>query len=169
MMHTVWRFISTPAHWIHTRWERSVLNWAKSLYTWVLVIYSGWLVWWVISITPLYLRPDDSTLIQLDLLQAMAFLAAWSALLITVTAKIVNKSRDIDLGIAQLSWKNDAHIAEDEHIKNQVGAVEGKLEILKAEAERGLKLNTELQSKADILTDKNERLRRKMEDAGIQG
>ena len=48
---------------------------------------------------------DNATFIHLDLLQAVAFLVALSALLITVTRWVVNKARDNELLSREASWK----------------------------------------------------------------
>ena len=62
------------AGWVLGWLKRNTANWAKQLYAVAILLYSGWIIWQVISRTAFIPQSTDPTLIQLDLLQAMAFL-----------------------------------------------------------------------------------------------
>ena len=100
-------------------WFYKVTDWLSSnptrvVLTCVQVIlwlaWIGWTVnilWQVASGTSLEILPDSPTQIRLDLLQALAFLVAWSLLLLTITIRVVNKGRDIEAVVDRTSWRLD--------------------------------------------------------------
>ena len=102
--------------------RRNFLGLATSLYGWGIIIYSGWVVWQVLSQTKLPLVSDEPTLIYLDLLQVMAFLVAWSALIITITVKMVNAKRDIELSATELEWRMGVVRERSDKLRADVGS-----------------------------------------------
>ena len=127
------------------------------------IIFSAWLK----------TTNDNVTLIHLDLLQAVAFLVALSALLITVTWWVVNKARDNELLAREASWKaqniedllqlhaqNHPDYTDDvrrleEQITELVDRFDGSeksLEKLTAENDRLVSENEHLQKQVDELT-----------------
>ena len=166
-MYKVWQFGTSPVRWFYARWKRNAVNWAKQLYVLIIILYSGWVVWQIVSNTTLYPRPDNPTLIQLDLLQAMAFLVAWSALLIAITIKIVNKGRDIDLNVSRLYWDSDLRNSRyADHIRDHPD-IENKVKMLEADTDRISEHIAELSEEKDNLIKENKHLRQKLEDVGI--
>ena len=140
--------------------RRNFRSWATSLYGWAIILYSFWVVWQVFSGTKLHLRQNASTLVQLDLLQVLAFLVAWSALVITITLKVVNAKRDIEFNVAKAGWKHETDLVEtrrqvaehekvDDEIFSRMDAIEDKAKELSA------------------LNNENKRLRQMLVEAGI--
>ena len=83
------------------------LDWAKLLYVVMLLVWSVLTMWRVASGSLLETPDASPTLIKIDLLEAVAFLAAWSLLVITITTKVVNKSRDIEFAADESVRKLD--------------------------------------------------------------
>ncbi len=137
-------FKRTP-EWVVGWFKRNASNWAKQLYVAAILLYSGWIIWQVISGTAFLPRSVDPTLIQLDLLQAMAFLVAWSALVITITAKAVGTSKEFELKIAKASSDIETIKEKDQQFQSRVGRAEA-----------------ELLPRIDALTQENEQLRQQL-------
>ena len=101
----------------------------------------------------------EATLIRLDLLQAIAFLVALSALLITITRLVVNKARDTELLNREVSWKADAIESQiQQHAQNHPDYTEDvrRLELQMEEIMQ--RLGTSLE-KIVSLMEENERLK----------
>ena len=82
--------------------------------------------------------PDASpTLIKIDLLEAVAFLAAWSLLLITLTTKVVNKGRNLEFAI-------DEGIRKSDDLKADLGRINEGLLDAQREAGRVAEENEQL-------------------------
>ena len=161
--------------------RRNFLGWATSLYGWGIIIYSGWVVWQVLSQTKLPLVPDEPTLIYLDLLQVMAFLVAWSALVITITIKMVNAKRDIELDSAKLEWRlalsreqleetrreYEEHRREyEEHLRDHPD-IEGAVDRLESSTEELRQGVDGAHETVGRLQGENRLLRQKLSEAGI--
>ena len=97
-------FSKRMAGWVLGWLKRTASNWATQLFVAAILLYSSWIIWQVASGTAFLPQSAHPTLIQLDLLQAMAFLVAWSALIITITAKAVSANKDFELKIAKVGW-----------------------------------------------------------------
>ena len=167
MVREVRQFGTSPVRWVYARWKRNAFNWARQLYVLFIIFYSSWVIWQITSDTTLYPRSDHPTLIQLDLLQAMAFLVAWSALLMSITIKVVNKSRDIDLDVSRLRWDiNLDNSRYADHIRDHPD-IENKVKTLEADTYRISEYVAELDEERDNLIKENKRLHQKLEDMGI--
>ena len=93
--------------WLSSNPARVVLTCAQVAF-WL--GWAGWsvtIMWRVISGTYLETTGSSPTYIRLDLLQALAFLVAWSLLLLTITIRVVNKARDLEATSDQTSWRLD--------------------------------------------------------------
>ena len=170
----IWKLVTSVTNAVITAIRRNFRSWTTSLYGWALICYSGWVVWQVLSQTKLHLRQQDSTLIYLDLLQVMAFLVAWSALVITVTVKMVNAKRDIEMDAAKLDWTLTLHNERqrenerkyEEHLRDHPD-IEGKVASLEIRTKDMLGEVDEAKEVARQLRGENQLLRQKLSEAGI--
>ena len=125
----------------------------------------------MLSQTKLPLVPDEPTLIYLDLLQVMAFLVAWSALIITITVKMVNAKRDIELSAAELEWRMGVVRERSDKFDADVGKLRADVGSSIAAAEESIDDFLTATSKADGLNERlrgeNRLLRQKLSEAGI--
>ena len=110
--------------------------------------YSPWIMWQIVSKTRLMSGGANPTVIQLDFLQAAAFLVAWSVLLITVTAWILNKVRDNELRTIRTAWEFGKHLEEHPDIEGKVESLEKMLESIQVETSQ-LKSEIETNSAED--------------------
>lgn len=97
-------------------------------------VYSPWIIWHVVSRTRLMSGGANPTIIQLDLLQAAAFLVAWSVLLITVTTWILDRVRDNALRTARMEWEFSKHIEEHPDIEGKIESLEETIEFIQVKA-----------------------------------
>ena len=97
------------------------------LYVLLLVVWSASTIWRVVSGSLLETPDNTPTLIKIDLLEAVAFLAAWSLLLITLTTKVVNKGRDLEFGIsemkADMGRDREGHLATKAEVEKMLAEV----------------------------------------------
>ena len=152
MVCAVKEFFKRTPGWIIGWFKRNAANWAKQLYVAAILLYSIWIIWQVISGTAFIPQSTDPTLIQLDFLQAMAFLVAWSALVITITAKAVTTSKDFESRIAETSSyveNNRSRMETIEEKNQQFLSRVGRAEVV-------------LLPKIDALTQENEQLRKQL-------
>lgn len=85
--------------------KKHIVPWlSKAIFYTVLLIYI-WLIWQVITKTELETSQINPTQIKLDLLQASAFLVAWSGLLIAITAKVIDMFRNLDILTREAGWR----------------------------------------------------------------
>ena len=151
MIYAAKQFLRRTAGWVIGQLKRNTWNWAKQLYVVAIVLYSGWIIWRVASGTVFLPQSDQPTSIQLDLLQVMAFLVAWTALIVTITAKVVGTSKDFEAKIAQTS----RDIENDASRWNQFfSKTEGKLK----------KVEEELLPRMNALERENQQLREQLGD-----
>ena len=105
--------------------SRDAFGYWKALYVLLLVVWSVSTIWRVASGSLLETPDTSPTLIKIGLLEAVAFLAAWSLLLITLTTKIVNKGRDLEYSADELNRKLDEMQADwREHNENHAAVAE---------------------------------------------
>ena len=123
MVCAIKQFFKRTPEWVVGWFKRNASNWAKQLYVAAILLYSGWIIWQVSSRTAFLPRSVDPTLIQLDLLQAMAFLVAWSALIITITAKTVSTSKEFESKIAKVGWDTENNQSMMETLKEDLQRV----------------------------------------------
>ena len=131
---------------------------AKVLYVAMLLVWSLLTIWRVASGSLLETPDASPTLIKIDLLEAVAFLAAWSLLLITLTTNVVNKGRDLEFATKDASRNLDdikadmtqvmedlpGHKSEFEKIQAMVSDLDGEVMRVKRESERVAEENAQL-------------------------
>ena len=112
---------------------------------------------WRVASGSLLDTPDTSpTLIKIGLLEAVAFLAAWSLLLITLTTKVVNKGRDLEYSLGESTWKFKEMKAEQERHEEDFGAT---IKGLASEVSQVADRMRQLKSESEQVREENERLR----------
>ena len=128
----------------------------RAVYIFLLVVWATYIMWQVASGSLLETPDASPTLIKIGLLEAVAFLAAWSLLLITVTTKVVNTSRDLELTLHKSSMELRRHEENHPDVQSEVERIEVEISEM-----------TERMMQVDIETEKlvreNERLRRILE------
>lgn len=131
----------------------------RALYVLLLVVW-GISTIWRVALGALLETPDSSpTLIKIGLLEAVAFLAAWSLLLITITTKVVNAGRDIESVADESNRKLDEMKADfKQHKEKQTAAIEE----LEAEVSQSADLMNQLKGETEEVAEENERLRRQL-------
>ena len=92
------------------RFIRNISNLATILWMAVVIVWFSLTAWRVFSGTYLETGQASPTLIRLDLLHAIAFVVAWTALLLTITVQVVNKARDLDYDIRENEWSLEQSI-----------------------------------------------------------
>ena len=114
---------------------------------------------------------NSATLIRLDLLQAVAFLVALSALLITITRLVVNKARDNELLNRQASWKADEmgsllqlHAQTYPDYTDDVRRLGSQIQELVDRLDASTESFAELASENESLKSENERLHKQMDE-----
>ena len=148
-----------------------------------IIITSVVLVWMLIIIWQVIIGASivDSlygpTLIQLDLLQALAFLVAWTLFMWTITVRVINKVRDLELeslrGIkdleldhlremkdlelesARTEWDLTRHLEDHPATDEQVSDMASRLNSLEEGAVAEIK---QLRRENEELRQENERL-----------
>ena len=138
-----------------------VYKWSRIVYVIVTIVWCLRVFWRVTSGTALETRPDSPTLIRLDLLQALAFVVAWSILLYTITIAVVNKGRDLESATEKTSWEIDkleAEKRERTEFSQEMARVEAKVN---ANEDR---LATLILAYAERLAEENEQLRKQLKD-----
>ena len=140
------RFINTP-------FSENAYNYWRVFHVLLILLWSVFVIWRVASGSILETPDTSPTLIKIGLLEAFAFLTAWSLLLITLTTKIANYGKDIshridksERLITELRELKQHDITETEELKQEVTQLEEK--------------QSWLNQKADELAEENERLRR---------
>ena len=82
----------------------------------------------------------------------MAFLVAWSALIITITAKAVSANKDFELKVVKVEWG----VENNRSMMETLGADQQQLRSRVSQAEEVLL------AKLDALTQENEQLRKQL-------
>ena len=149
-------------------WSGKVANWLSSnparvaltcVQVTVWVSWIGWsiyIMWRVVSGTYLETPPASPTHIKLDLLQALAFLVAWSLLLLTITIRVVNKARDLQADTDKARWEIDQLIEFSE------GRETENKELLEKAAERIVLVEEKTEQVILKLRQENEQLRQEL-------
>ena len=114
---------------------------------------------------------NSATLIRLDLLQAVAFLVALSALLITITRLVVNKARDNELLTHQASWKADTieellklHAQNHPNYTQDVQRLQTQFEELEGRLNESSTSFDGVIGQNELLVSENERLRKQLDE-----
>ena len=152
MVCAIKQFFKRTSEWVVGWFKRNAFNWAKQLYFSAILLYSGWVIWRVISRTAFLPRSVDPTLIQLDLLHAMAFLVAWSALIIAITAKTVSMGKEFESKIAKTGWDLENNQSMIETLKEEAENIKEDTENIKAK----------LLPRIDAITQENKQLRQQL-------
>lgn len=184
----IWRWILSSAKALSAPARRSLRGIAEFIGIWVVIWSLLWVVWAVLQEARPLLRPDEPTLVYLDLLQAMAFLVAWSALLITIAAKLVSAKGTLDLKNARSEWamklameriddekkaiedqrrRFSEHLREHPDIEGQLARAEARSEGLMAKVESAQAEVYEAKAELAQLAGENKRLRTALTRAGI--
>ena len=135
--------------------SRNAGGYARALYVAVLLVWSLLTIWRVASGFLLETPDASPTLIKIDLLEAVAFLAAWSLLLITLTTKVVNKGRDLEFAAVELEADMRRHIEGHPDIESEA-------ERMQAEASDLAERVTQVAGEAERVAEENEQLRRQL-------
>ena len=135
--------------------SQDTLGYWRALYVLLLVVWSVSTIWRVASGSLLETPETSSTLIKIGLLEAVAFLAAWSLLLITLTTKIVNKGRDLEYETGESNRKLDDMKADMRRHEKGHPDIESEVERV---AERVMQVEKE----AKRVAEENEQLRRQL-------
>ncbi len=113
------------------------------------------------------LEPEEPALVYLDLLQAMAFLVAWSALVITITIKMVNANRDLGEENARIGWQIEEHVKDHPNLETQMSKLESNTDTLLAEVEEAKTEVDKSRLEAGRLRKENIRLLQILSESGI--
>ena len=125
---------------------------------------------WRVASGALLETPDASpTLIKIDLLEAAAFLAAWSLLLMTVTANVVNRSRDIESAVDETTRQVEEYKAVIKRHEEGHPDIQGEVESLEAKASDLVEGMIQLKKENDRVTEENRQLRRQLEARQTEG
>lgn len=133
------------------RWS---LNLSLFVGSWGSVGIYAWILWRIATSSRIFGQPDTGTLIQVDLLQGLAFLVAWTAFVITLTVKVINVWNRYDLRLQRLRWRMDHESVDMSALKQQTAELEAKVEGRQA---------LYAQQVAD-LEEENERLRQRLNE-----
>ena len=118
-----------------------------------LIGWTSYVLWRIISEFQLEGGSSSTTVLRLDLLQAAAFVLAWTAFLIAVTVRMVNVWRNLEFVLERVNSRFDSHL-EDETTKMR--QVESKFDTLEERAEQIVAENQQLR-------EENEGLRKQLE------
>ena len=143
-------------HRIGALFSEDALGYWRALYVLLLVVWSASTIWRVVSGSLLDTPDTSPTLIKIGLLEAVAFLAAWSLLLITLTTKVVNKGRDLEYSLGESTWKFKEIKAEQERHEEDFGAT---IKVLASEVSQVADRMRQLTSESEQVREENERLR----------
>ena len=132
----------------------------RALYVFLLVVWSVSIIWMVASGSLLETPDTGTTVIKIGLLEAVAFVAAWSLLLITLNTKIVNKGRDLEYAADESNRKLDEMKAEVRQHNQDHAAV---VERLDAKFSQSANMMEQLVRENEQVAEENERLRRQLE------
>ena len=143
--------------------SRNALGYAKMLYVALLVVWSLLTIWRVASGSLLETPGASPTLIKIDLLETVAFLAAWSLLLITITTKVVNKGRDLEFAADESIRKLDELQADLSRHEESHPDIRGGVEGLEAKVSDVAEKVMQAEREAERVTEENEQLRKQLE------
>ncbi len=146
--------------------RRNIYNWLKILWMATVILWFSLTVWRVFSGTYLETGQASPTLIRLDLLHAIAFVVAWTTLLLTITVQVVNKARDLDYDIRENEWSLEQSVKTSNQLMRK-----GDQQISKLEKRWGKEASV-IESKFDVLKThvdqlkkENKNLKRQLRDA----
>ena len=143
--------------------SQKAFGWARALYVAILLIWCILTIWRVASGSLLETPDTSTTLIKIDLLGAVAFLAAWSLLLITLTTKVVNKGRDIEFVAVDSTRKLDDIKADMMRHEEGHPDIESEVDRMQAKVSGIAEGMIQLKSENERVTKENEQLRRQLE------
>ena len=149
--------------------SQNAIGYAKAIYVTMLLAWSLLTIWRVASGSLLETPDASPTLIKIDLLETVAFLAAWSLLLITLTTKIVNKGRDLEFEVYKNEEQLNRYLQEIKrheethpHIPDEVEAASKKLRAIEEQQEKIMKVTPGLIEETERVTQENKELREKL-------
>ena len=126
----------------------TAIKWWSALYVLIILFYASYVIWRVAYGSILETPEDSSTLVKIGLLEAIAFLVAWSLLLTTITSKVVSKGKDLEFAAEKTNAVFRQHLEGHPDIQSDVERMEAMLIQLKGETEQ--------------VTEENEQLRRQL-------
>ena len=136
----------------------------RSLYIMTLVAWAGLVIWWVASGSRLETPDASSTLVKIGLLEAFAFLVAWSFLVITITIRIVNKGRDIEFATKEAQAEFKRHEENHPDFRAEVEELQALLSSTVDRISRIDERAEQLKKENDRLTKENDQLHRLLDD-----
>ena len=131
----------------------------RALYVLLIVVWSVSTIWRVASGSLLETPDTSPTLIKIGLLEAVAFLAAWSLLLITLTTKVVNKGKDLEFATDESTRKLDDMEAVMRRHEEGYPDTQSVVERMQAKVSDIDEVVTQVKREADQVAEENEQLR----------
>ena len=136
--------------------SQDALGYWRALYVLLLVVWSVSTIWRVASGTLLETPDTNPTLIKIGLLEAVAFLAAWSLLLITLTTKIVNRGKDLEFATDESIRKLDDMKAVMQRHEEGHPDIQSEVERMQAEVSAMAETVIEVKREAERVAEENE-------------
>ena len=133
----------------------TAIRWWSALYVLIILLYGSYVIWQVAYGGILETPEDSSTLVKIGLLEAIAFLVAWSFLLITITSKVVSKGKDLEFASEKRSAAFRQHLEGHPDIQSDVEGLKAK--VLEANA-----MLIQLKGETEQVAEENEQLRRQL-------
>ena len=133
----------------------SAIKWWSALYVLIILFYGSYVIWQVAYGSILETPEDSSTLVKIGLLEAIAFLVAWSFLLITITSKVVSKGKDLEFTVE----KRDA--AFQQHLEGHPD-IQSDVERMMARVSEADAMLIQLEGESEQVAEENEQLRRQL-------
>ena len=141
--------------------SQHALGYWRMLYALLLVAWSVSIGWSFASGASLETPDSSATLIKVGLLEAVAFLTAWSLLLITITTKIVSQGKEMEMatneGIRQIEELKEANMTFEQEVEQTLEGIKGEVADMN-------KIVMEAEREIEQLAEENERLRRQSTD-----
>ena len=133
----------------------SAIKWWSALYVLIILFYGSYVIWQVAYGSILETPEDSSTLVKIGLLQAIAFLVAWSFLLITITGKVVSKGKDLEFTVEKRNAAFQQHLEGHPDIQSDVERMMARV----SEADAML---IQLKGESEQVAEENEQLRKQL-------
>ena len=133
----------------------SAIKWWSVLYVLIILFYGSYVIWQVAYGSILETPEDSSTLVKIGLLEAIAFLVAWSFLLITITSKVVSKGKDLEFTAEKTTAAFQQHLEDHPDIQSDV-------ERMMARVSESDAMLIQLKEESEQVAEENEQLRRQL-------
>ena len=143
-------------HHVQAIFSPTAIKWWSALYVLIILFYGSYVIWQVAYGSILETPEDSSTLVKIGLLEAVAFLVAWSFLLITITRKVVSKSKDLEFAAEKTNAAFRQHLeghpdiqSDFERIQAEVSDMDERRMHAERENERVTKENEQLRRQSE--------------------